>query len=66
MGFTGHAATGHFDPQWAIPIGLVALLGGLIGGKFAIKTKPKNLKKIFAYTTLAAAIFMVCNALFSS
>ena len=66
MGFAGHAASGHFDPQLAIPIGLVALLGGLIGGKFAIKTKPKNLKMIFAYTTLAAAIFMVCNALFSS
>lgn len=65
MGFVGHTASGHFDPQWAIPVALAALLGGLIGGKLAIKTKPEKLKKIFAYTTLAAAIFMVCNALFS-
>jgi len=65
MGFVGHIASGHFDPRWAIPVALAAVFGGLIGGKVAIKTKPKNLKKIFAYTTLGAAIFMVCNALFS-
>jgi len=65
MGFVGHAANGHFDPKWAIPVAITAVCGGIIGGKFAIKTKPKKLKKIFAYTTLAAAIFMVCNALFS-
>ena len=66
MGFLGHTANGHFDAHWAIPVACVAVLGGLIGGKFAMKTKPKNLKKIFAYTTLAAAIFMIFNALFSS
>ncbi len=65
MGFAGHAANGHFDPKWAVPVACAAVLGGIIGGKFAMKTKPKKLKKIFAYTTLAAAIFMVCNALFS-
>jgi len=66
MGFAGHAANGHFDAHWAIPVACVAVLGGLIGGKFAMKTKPENLKKIFAYTTLAAAVFMIFNALFSS
>jgi hypothetical protein len=65
MGFIGHAASGHFDPHWAIPIALAAVCGGVIGGKFAVKTKLANLKKIFAYTTFAAAIFMVFNALFS-
>ena len=66
MGFAGHAANGHFDAKWAIPVALVAVLGGIIGGKFAIKTKPEKLKKIFAYTTLAAAIFMVINAIYYS
>ena len=66
MGFAGHAATGHFDAKWAIPVALVAVLGGIIGGKFAMKTKPEKLKKIFAYTTLAAAIFMVINAIYYS
>ena len=65
MGFVGHTASGHFDPHWAVPVAIAAICGGFIGGKFAIKTKPEKLKKIFAYTTLAAAIFMVCNALFS-
>ena len=65
MGFIGHTASGHFDPHWAVPVAIAAICGGFIGGKFAIKTKPEKLKKIFAYTTLAAAIFMACNALFS-
>jgi len=65
MGFIGHTASGHFDPGWAVPAACAAVVGGIIGGKFAIKTKPKNLKKIFAYTTLAAAVFMAVNALMS-
>ena len=65
MGFIGHATQGHFDPKGAIPFALIAIFGGLIGGKFALKTKPEKLKKIFAYTTLAAALFMIFNALVS-
>lgn len=65
MGFIGHATQGHFDPKGAIPFAVIAVLGGLIGGKFALKTKPEKLKHIFAYTTLAAALFMIFNALFS-
>ena len=65
MGFIGHTSQGHFDPKWAVPLACIAVMGGFIGGKFAIKTKPAKLKKIFAYTTLAAALFMVFNALFS-
>ena len=64
MGFAGHAANGHFDVGWAIPIACTAVLGGIIGGKFAMKTKPKKLKIIFAYTTFAVAIFMVINAIY--
>jgi len=65
MGFAGHAAKGHFDASWAVPVACAAILGGIIGGKFAIQTKPEKLKSIFAYTTLAAAIFMTFNALYS-
>jgi len=65
MGFAGHAAKGHFDPSWAIPVACAAVLGGIIGGKFALRTKPEKLKTIFALTTLAAAIFMAVNALIS-
>lgn len=65
MGFLGHAVNGHFDVKWAIPVTCCAVFGGIVGGKFAIKTNPEKLKKIFAYTTLGAAIFMVGNALLS-
>jgi len=61
MGFVGHTANGHFDPKWAVPVACAAVLGGIIGGKFALKTKSENLKKLF----VAAAIFMVFNALSS-
>jgi len=29
------------------------------------RTKPKSLKEVFGYTTLAASIFMVINAFYS-
>lgn len=64
MGFLGHTISGDFNYMWAIPLAAVASLGGLLGGKLSIKTKPEKLKQIFAYTTLAAALFMICNALF--
>jgi uncharacterized membrane protein YfcA len=66
MGFAGHAAHGHFDGHWAVPVACAAVLGGLIGGRFAIGTRPERLKKIFAYTTLGAAVVMAANALVST
>jgi hypothetical protein len=63
MGFAGHYSRGHFNSELAIPLALTALVGGLIGGKFAMKTKSKNLKYIFALTTIGAAIAMGINGL---
>jgi hypothetical protein len=62
MGFTGHAVQGDFNPSWAIPLAFITIIGGILGGKFALKTKPKHLKKLFAYTNWLAALFMVINA----
>ncbi|MDC7248054.1 MAG: sulfite exporter TauE/SafE family protein [Sphaerochaetaceae bacterium] len=61
MGFIGHSLNGDFNPQLAIPLTAVAVAGGLIGSRFALKSKPKNLKKIFAVTNLFAAIVMIVN-----
>lgn len=63
MGFMGHAAGGDFNPSWALPVACVAIVGGLLGSKVALRTKPKHLKKIFAVTTLIAAVLMAVNAL---
>jgi uncharacterized membrane protein YfcA len=65
MGLAGHAAQGHFDPRGALLLALVAALGGFVGSRFALKTKPKNLKVLFALTSLAAAAFMALNAFLS-
>ncbi|MFW6139617.1 MAG: sulfite exporter TauE/SafE family protein [Spirochaetota bacterium] len=61
-GFIGHTAGGDFNPYCAVPLAAAAVAGGLIGGKFSLKTKSRNLKRIFAFTTIAAAIFMGLNA----
>ncbi|MFA7109627.1 MAG: sulfite exporter TauE/SafE family protein [Sphaerochaetaceae bacterium] len=63
MGFIGHSLNGDFNPQLAIPLTIVAIVGGLIGSKYALKSKPKNLKKIFAVTNLLAAVMMIINIL---
>ena len=63
MGFLGHLSAGNVDLAWALPQALVAAAGGIIGGKLAVRSKPKALKQLFAYSTLAAALFMFINAL---
>jgi len=63
MGFLGHLARGHFEPHYAIPLAIAAILAGIFGGKLAIKTNPKYLKLIFAITTFVAAIFMIINSI---
>jgi len=63
MGFTGHAIQGDFNPSWAIPLAIITVVGGILGGKLSLKTKPRHLKKLFAYTNWLAALFMIINAL---
>jgi len=61
-GFLGHALHGSFNPSWAIPIAVITIFGGVLGGKTALKTKPKYLKTLFAVTTLIAALLMILNS----
>ncbi|MEJ2013216.1 MAG: sulfite exporter TauE/SafE family protein [Anaerolineales bacterium] len=65
MGFAGHALQGDFNPSWAIPLAIVAVVGGFVGGKLSLKTKPKHLKKLFAFTNWLAAAFMFVNVLYT-
>ncbi len=62
MGFAGHTIAGDFDVMWVVPMVCAAVVGGLLGGNISIKTNPDRLKKIFAYGTLAAALFMAFSA----
>ena len=62
-GFLGNALHGGFDPALAIPCGLVAIVGGLIGSKIALKTKPKHLKSISGIITIIAALIMLITTL---
>jgi len=63
MGFAGHAIQGDFNPSWAISLAIITVVGGILGGKLSLKTKPRHLKKLFAYTNWLAALFMIINAL---
>jgi uncharacterized membrane protein YfcA len=63
MGFSGHVLQGHFNPYLAFPLAVVAVIGGLLGGRFALKSKPRNLKLLFAITNIAAALLIVLNLL---
>jgi len=62
-GFCGNALHGGFYAPLAIPSGAAAIAGGLLGGKVALKTKPKHLKTFSGILTIVAAIFMMVNAL---
>lgn len=64
MGLLGHSINGNFNLEFALPLIIVAILGGIIGGKLALKSKPKNLKIIFALTNLIAGLIMVVNIIF--
>ncbi|MGK9476383.1 sulfite exporter TauE/SafE family protein [Melioribacter sp. OK-6-Me] len=60
-GFLGHAVKGHFDYRLAIPLAIGGVIGGVLGGSIALKTKPKMLKTLFAFTTFIAAVIMAHN-----
>jgi len=61
MGFMGHAIQGDFNPLRAVPLAVVTMIGGILGSKLALKSKPKNLKRLFAYTNWLAAVMMIIN-----
>jgi uncharacterized membrane protein YfcA len=63
MGFSGHLFQGHFNPYLAVPLAVVTVIGGFLGGRFALKTTPMNLKLLFAVTNIAAALLIVLNLL---
>ncbi len=65
MGFAGHAFQGDFNPSWAVPLAVITIAGGILGGKFALKTKSSHLKSLFAYTNWLAALFMIINAFYT-
>ncbi len=62
-GFFGHLGAGIFDFQLAIPLAIGGFIGGFFGAKIALKSKPKNLKYLFAGTQFVASIIMVYNVL---
>jgi hypothetical protein len=41
----------------------VTIAGGLLGGKFALNSKPKHLKQLFAVTNMLAALLIMLNLL---
>jgi len=63
MGFLGHAASGRLNLELAIPLTVVAIVGGVLGSRHAVKSNPKKLRNIFAITNFIAAVAMIVNIL---
>lgn len=64
MGFLGHAIGGDFDPNLAIPLAAAAVIGGILGGRFSLKTDPGKLRLLFACSTILAAILVLLGTLY--
>ena len=58
-GFVGHLEAGIVDFNLALPLALGGVIGGFAGAKMAIKSKPMNLKYLFAGTQLVASVIMI-------
>ncbi len=63
MGLMGHSLNGNFDPLISLPIAGIALIGGLIGSRLAVKSKPRNLKTIFTIINLISAALMLLSVM---
>jgi hypothetical protein len=61
--WSNHVPHWHGYPHHFLSCGAVAIVGGLLGSKLALKTKPKKLKTISGILTIMAAIIMMVNAL---
>ena len=61
MGLMGHSLSGHFNPLLSFPIAGIALIGGIMGSRLAVKSKPKNLKSIFTIINLISATLMLLS-----
>jgi len=62
-GFFGHLGAGLFDFSLAIPLAAGGIIGAFLGAKLALKSKPQNLKYLFAGTQLLASVIMIINIL---
>lgn len=60
-GFFGHMGAGLFDFTTAIPLAAGGIIGGFAGARTALKSKPKNLKYLFAGTQIIASVIMIIN-----
>ncbi|WP_240739572.1 sulfite exporter TauE/SafE family protein [Marinitoga lauensis] len=60
-GFIGRGLSVGIDWKFNIIMATFAAMGSLIGSHFSTKVKTENLKKIFVYVILIAAIWIIIN-----
>ncbi|MCK9342481.1 MAG: sulfite exporter TauE/SafE family protein [Massilibacteroides sp.] len=60
-GFLGHLGAGFFDFSTVWPLAVGGIIGGFMGAKMALKSKPKNLKYLFAGTQFVASVIMLID-----
>jgi uncharacterized protein len=64
-GFLGHLGAGVFDISLAGPLAVGGIIGGVIGARITLRTKPAKLKYLFAGTQLLAAVSIIIRTISS-
>jgi uncharacterized protein len=62
-GFFGHLGAGVFDIYLAGPLAVGGIIGGVIGARITLRTKPEKLKYLFAGTQLLAAVSIIIKTM---
>ncbi len=61
MGFLGHGLKTHIDWRFTVTLALFIAVGALLGASFSSRVKVENLKKIFVWILVIAALWMVAK-----
>lgn len=63
VGCLGHSLVGHFKPDLAISLAVMAILGAQIGARFTIRADRNLLKQLFALLLLVVGIWMIARVI---
>lgn len=62
-GFLGHSMIGHFEPQLALYLSVITVLGAQIGSRISIKAENNLLQFIFAFVLSLVGLWMIIMVL---
>jgi len=58
-GFLGHSVSGHFEPQLALSLAVITMIGAQIGSRISIRTESNLLRFVFAFVLSLVGLWMI-------